>query len=62
MLKLYIPRFVFIVFMSMMIYSLSHAESSDTKTEKNNDALHLESFVYQGAVLISEKGEKAFDA
>jgi len=62
MLKLYIPRFVFIVFMSMMIYSLSHAESSDTKTEKNNEALQLESFVNQGAVLISEKGEKAFDA
>ena len=62
MLKNYIPRFVFILFMSMVIYSLSHAESFDTKAEKNNEALQLESFVNQGAILISEKGEKAFDA
>lgn len=61
MLKLYIPRFVFIVFMSMMIYSLSYAENNDAKTQKHNATLQLENFVKQGAVLISEKGEKAFD-
>lgn len=61
MLNNHIPRFVFILLSSMLIYSSSYAESIDDRTEKNNPAIHLEHFVNQGAVLISKKGEKAFD-
>ncbi len=62
MLKVFIPRFVFIVFASMMMYSLSYAENLDTKAQKHNAAIELEYFVKRGAVLIAEKGEKAFAA
>ena len=61
MLKVFIPRFIFIVFASMTIYSLSYAENFDTKAQKNNAAIELKSFVERGAALIAEKGEKAFD-
>ena len=62
MLKVFIPRFVFIVFASMIIYSLSYAENFDMKVQKNKAETELEYFVKRGAVLIAEKGEKVFDA
>ncbi len=62
MLKIFIPRFVFIVFAGVIMYSLSYAENFDIKAQKHNAATELKSFVERGAVLISEKGEKAFDA
>jgi len=62
MLKVFIPKFVFIVFVSMMMYSLSYAENFDPKAQKHKAATELKSFVERGAVLIAEKGEKAFDA
>ncbi|MEA3434629.1 MAG: cache domain-containing protein [Campylobacterota bacterium] len=62
MLKVFIPRFIFIVFASMLMYSLSYAENFDTKALKHNAATELKSFVERGAALIAQKGEKAFDA
>ena len=62
MLKVFIPRFIFIVFSTMMIYALSYAENFDTNAEKHKAATEQEQFVKRGAVLISEKGEKAFDS
>jgi signal transduction histidine kinase len=44
-----------------MIHSLSHAENYNMKRQNSNEALQLEDFVKQGAAMISEKGEKAFE-
>jgi len=62
MLKVFIPKFIFIVFASMMIHSLSYAKNSDIKSLKYNAATELKNFVERGAALIMQKGEKAFDA
>lgn len=62
MLKIFISRLIFIIFASMMMSSLSHAENIDMKTPTKQDAAtELKSFVERGAVLIAQKGEKAFD-
>jgi len=62
MLKAFIPKWIFLVFVSMMMYSLSYAEKLDTKVLKQNTATKLKSFVESGAELISQEGEKAFGA
>ncbi len=43
MLKVFIPRFVFIVFASMIMYSLSYAENFDTKAQKHKSVTELNS-------------------
>ncbi|WP_345976149.1 cache domain-containing protein [Sulfurimonas sp. HSL3-7] len=62
MSKIDLPRFVFIVLASMIISPFSYAEHVETKAQKRHAAEQLEHFVEDGAALISEKGEKAFDA
>ncbi|MEA3419458.1 MAG: cache domain-containing protein [Campylobacterota bacterium] len=62
MLKVFIPRLIFIIFASLMVHSLSYAENFDTKALKHNTPTELKSFVERGAALIAQKGEKAFDA
>ncbi len=62
MSKIFIPKFLFIALTSLMIYASSYAENSDTKVQNHNAAAELEHFVKQGAELIAEKGDKAFDA
>lgn len=61
MLKIYRLRFAFIVFMIMIFHTLSQAEIHDIKTQNNNVAVKLESFVQKGALLISKEGEEAFE-
>lgn len=62
MSKIGLPGLVFIVLTSMIVCSSSYAEHAAVKAQKHDAAAELEHFVEEGAELISEKGEKAFDA
>ncbi|MEA3491693.1 MAG: cache domain-containing protein [Campylobacterota bacterium] len=61
-MKAFIPKWIFIIFATLLFCSATYAENLDNRVPRQNTATDLKSFVEQGAELIAEKGEKAFDA